>query len=176
MPGVELRHFETELAQGDGNELAKKFKAAHSSSALAVNCFAPFKDHSGDLVLLEHSSFDVLLFEAKCPTGLNVGNAPNLTSSCAVPGLVIGIESKCTEYLSRNEWSSTKPPFKPAYFEQIVDERRNGPWFKAMVEINREPDQFRYLDVAQLVKHAFGLASCFKGAAVTLLYLFWEPE
>jgi hypothetical protein len=31
------------------------------------------------------------------------------------------------------------------------------------------------LDVAQLIKHALGLANCFKGRATKLLYLFWEP-
>src|SRR4051812_35311957 len=70
LPGVERRDFESDLRQGNGNELAGKFKAAHSSSALAVNCFAPFKKHSHDLMLLERSGFDPLRFEAKCPTGL----------------------------------------------------------------------------------------------------------
>ena len=41
--GVRLVEFEADLKQGDGNELVGKFRAAHSSSALAVNVFAPFK-------------------------------------------------------------------------------------------------------------------------------------
>lgn len=41
--GVHLVDFEADLRQGDGNELEEKFRAAHSSSALAVNTFAPFK-------------------------------------------------------------------------------------------------------------------------------------
>ena len=43
VPSVEIADFEADLAQGSGDELAGKFRAAHSSSALAVNCFAPFK-------------------------------------------------------------------------------------------------------------------------------------
>src|SRR5580700_3647710 len=45
--GVHLEDFEADLLQGDGNEMAGKFRAAHSSSALAVNTFAPFKAHLG---------------------------------------------------------------------------------------------------------------------------------
>src|SRR5450759_1463439 len=41
--GVHLNDFEADLRQGDGNELEGKFRAAHSSSALAVNTFAPFR-------------------------------------------------------------------------------------------------------------------------------------
>jgi hypothetical protein len=43
--GVRLKDFEADLLQGDGNEMKGKFRAAHSSSALAVNTFAPFKAH-----------------------------------------------------------------------------------------------------------------------------------
>ena len=40
---VEVSDFEANLAQGSGDELAGKIRAPYSSSALAVNCFAPFK-------------------------------------------------------------------------------------------------------------------------------------
>jgi hypothetical protein len=48
LPGVSRAQFEADLRKGDGNELAAKFLAAYSSSALAVNCFAPFKIEKGD--------------------------------------------------------------------------------------------------------------------------------
>jgi hypothetical protein len=41
--GVRLDDCEADLNQGGGNEMKGKFRAAHSSSALAVNTFAPFK-------------------------------------------------------------------------------------------------------------------------------------
>ena len=41
--GVDLNSFEADLRQGSGNELVGNFRVAHSSSALAVNTFAPFK-------------------------------------------------------------------------------------------------------------------------------------
>jgi hypothetical protein len=49
--GVHLDDFEADLRQGDGNELEGKFRAAHSSSALAVNTFAPFKANPAELRL-----------------------------------------------------------------------------------------------------------------------------
>jgi len=78
LPGVELRQFAADLEQGDGNELQSKFLAAHSSSALAVNCFAPFRDAIVDLSLQGAIGFVSLQFERKCPTGLKGRRAPNL--------------------------------------------------------------------------------------------------
>ncbi len=44
IPGIKLAMFEEDLRRGDGNELRMKFCAVHSSAALAVNCFALFKE------------------------------------------------------------------------------------------------------------------------------------
>lgn len=43
VPGVRLDQFQEDLLQGHGNELDTKFRAIHSSSALAVNSFARLK-------------------------------------------------------------------------------------------------------------------------------------
>jgi hypothetical protein len=43
LPGIDLATVEDALRGGDGDELRMKFCAVHSSCALAVNCFAPFK-------------------------------------------------------------------------------------------------------------------------------------
>src|SRR5665213_2153147 len=45
-----------------------------------------------------------------------------------------------------------------------------------MQRLRKSPRSYRWLDVAQLVKHAFGLAYTFPNRPVTLLYLFWEPS
>ena len=52
LPQVAAEDFEADLNSGDGNELQTKFRAVHSSSALAVNCFAPFRQRIADLTLL----------------------------------------------------------------------------------------------------------------------------
>lgn len=70
LPLVSPADFEADLRAGDGNELETKFCAAHSSSALAVNCFAPFRTRIDDLTLPFAGAFSKLEFERKCPTGL----------------------------------------------------------------------------------------------------------
>jgi hypothetical protein len=171
LPGVEPRHFLEDLARGNGNELESKFRAIHSSAALVVNAFARFKDERAHLRLADVSGFETLKFERVCPTGLRAPGQPNLDIVAEAPAGVIAVESKCTEPLQ-----PTAPWFSRKHADQIRDERRAGVWFRAMQSVQAEPDSFRLLDVAQLIKHAFGLARCFKGRQATLLYLYWEPQ
>lgn len=170
MPGVGREDFEADLMAGDGNELAGKFRAAHSSSALAVNCFAPFRRHPTDLRLLEAAGFEGLRFERKCPTGLRGGRAPNLDVLVEGQDGVIGIESKLVEFLALH-----RADFSPAYEQQIQDDRREQGWFREMLRLMQAPEAYQLLDAAQLIKHAFGLGHVYRGRPVTLLYLFWEP-
>jgi hypothetical protein len=167
---VSPEDFEADLSAGDGNELQTKFRAIHSSSGLAVNCFAPFRSQIAALSLKPGEAFDGLQFERKCPTGLRGGRSPNLDVLLSGPAGIIGIESKLSEYLSRH---SAK--FSPAYEQQIRDDRRDSGYFREMVRLMAEPDSYVLLDAAQLIKHAFGLAHTFKGKPTSLLYLYWEP-
>jgi hypothetical protein len=169
--GVRLADFEADLRQGDGNEMEGKFRAAHSSSALAVNTFAPFKTNAASLKLPGGSDFIELSFERKCPHGLLGRRSPNLDVVALGPNDVVAIESKCLEPLTAH-----KAQFAPAYEAEIKDERRQTAWFYQMQRVMLEPNTYHWLDVAQLVKHAFGLAYTFKNKPVTLLYLFWEPS
>jgi hypothetical protein len=45
-----------------------------------------------------------------------------------------------------------------------------------MKRLRDEPCSYRWLDAAQLVKHAFGIAHTYREKPATLLYLFWEPS
>ena len=162
--------FEADLDAGDGNELQTKFRAVHSSSGLAVNCFAPFRRRMEDLILPAAGPFEPLEFEQKCPTGLRGGRAPNLDILIRGPGAVVGIESKLTEYLATH-----RAAFSPAYSEQIRDARSEQGYFREMLRLMDAPDSYLWLDAAQLIKHAFGLARACPDRPVTLLYLFWEP-
>ncbi len=170
LPAVLPEDFEADLRQGDGNELETKFRAAHSSSALGVNCFAPFRRHLSDLTLLGKRGFDSMGFEMKCPTGLRGRRAPNLDLLLQTGNEIIGIESKLTEYLTRH-----RSKFSSAYEAQIQDHRRKQGWFSEMLRLMDEPDAYDWLNAAQLIKHAFGLDYSFPGKPVTLLYLYWEP-
>jgi hypothetical protein len=149
--GVHLIDFEADLRQGDGNELEGKFRAAHSSSALGVNNFAPFKSRPAELMLPAGGGFASIQFERKCPHGLIGRRSPNLDVLADGEGGIVAIESKCLEYLS-----SHKAEFSPAYNLEIQDRRRQTGWFQEMEHLTKEPATYRWLDAAQLVKHAFG--------------------
>jgi hypothetical protein len=170
LPGVIAADFEADLQQGSGRELEGKFRAAHSSSALAVNSFGPFRRHKSDLAIGDRRGLSIVGFEQKCPTGLRRGTPPNLDLVLECQDQIIGIESKCTEYLSAH---STE--FAKAYFDEVIDARRESGWFAEMERLSDAPDDYRWLDSAQLIKHAFGLAHTYPGKPVQLLYLYWEP-
>ena len=170
LPFVRLADFEADLRAGDGNELEGKFKAVHSSSVLAINVFAPFRARGSELILPGSGSITGLEFERKCPHGVS-GRAPNLDVLLTGPDGVIGIESKLTEPLSRH-----RAVFSPKYREKIRDERRESAWFREMLRLEEDPGRYAWLDTAQLVKHAYGLAHTFPDNPVTLFYLYWEPR
>jgi hypothetical protein len=56
---------EADLTVGGGHELEKKFRAVHSSSALAINTFAPFKISLEVLTVAGKSSFKSIQFEKR---------------------------------------------------------------------------------------------------------------
>lgn len=169
--GTDLSWFEADLREGDGRELEGKFRAAHSSSALAVNNFARFKPDHGSLRIGAWSDFELFRFEAKCSAGIKGRRPPNLDLVLPGHSMNVGVESKCTEHLTPH-----CAKFAPAYFEQITDWRSKTPWFGLMEKLVGDSTRYRYLDAAQLVKHAFGLGRTFEGQEVTLLYLYWEPS
>ena len=169
VPSVTVGDFASDLAQGAGNELSGKFRAAHSSSALAVNCFGPFKRNLSDLRVCSAESFTSLCFEKRCPTGVH-GTPPNLDVLMERAGRVVAIESKCTEYLSPHPGR-----FSMSYRTRIRDARRRSTWFQEMQRLIDAPHAYSCLDAAQLIKHALGLMYCYPDRRVTLVYLYWEP-
>lgn len=119
LPDVDPNDFVYELRAGAGNELESKFKAVHSSSALVVNCFAPFRKRLSDLGLLGFRGAAKLEFERKCPTGLRRW-PPHLDVVLSSGSKVIGIESKLTEYLT-----GKKAKFSKEYKQVIEYGQRN---------------------------------------------------
>lgn len=168
--GVTLEQFQHDFEGGAGQELQTKMRAAHSSSALAVNCFGRWAPDPTSLHLGGQSSFDTLQFEAKCPTGLTGRTPPHLDLVVRSPSTVIALESKCTEYLVKH-----RAKFATAYRDQITDARVETGWFAEMELLRDQPQKYRFLDAAQLIKHYFGLARTYSAKPITLLYLFWEP-
>ncbi len=169
VPGVRMDEIQADFAQGSGNELEGKFRAAHSSSALAANTFGPWRTSPQSLNLLGKTEFDFLQFEKQCPTGLG-GIPPNLDLLVASPDVVIGVESKFLEFLA------PKPPkFADSYTREALPQMEEC-WARLMDDLKAGPKQ--YLDAAQLVRHYLGLRNQpeFQDRNLVLLYLFWEPE
>jgi hypothetical protein len=167
--------------KGSGNELLDigdrpaKMRATHSSSALAVNVFDYWSD-SPDAVLnaLGLPTPAVrLAFESQFETGLG-GTPPNLDVCFELANrTVIGIESKFTEWLTPQPLK--KELFKPKYFpagpglwggrgmqsaQTLAEDLRDGRL------------RYRYLNAAQLLKHALGLSCSAK--PFHLVYLYFD--
>ena len=169
LAGINWALVEDDLRHGAGDELRMKFRAVHSSAALAVNCFGPFKDHPEALRLLEKQGAKQVEFEHKLPIFGEVG-APNIDVWIDRGQDVLAVESKLLEY-----FTPKKAEFSAAY-EDLASE--SDPIWWRVYERARE-GRHRHLDEAQLVKHYFGLNAFRKknpeGPVVTLLYIFWEP-
>ena len=174
LPGVWLDQFAADLEKGAGHELAGKFRAVHSSSALAVNTFGPFRDQPAALVLLGARGYDPPVFEKELSTGLR-GTGPTLDVFLRRGEDLVAIESKFLEYFSPKE-----AHFSPRYVRRVFPWAEDGWW--RVLEGSQCAGR-RNLDVAQLVKHYLGLGRLmdqggpggFKPRRVTLLYLYWEP-
>jgi hypothetical protein len=169
LPGIDLKDFERELSAGSGDEQKIKFLAVHSSSALVVNTFAPFKKDPSRLNLCGVQGFRSIRFEQKLSTGLG-GTPPNLDLVAENDTDVIAVESKLLEY-----FAPKKPSFTKSYMKARLPQAEDR-WL-ALMESLRDSAP-KYLDVAQLIKHYFGLRNTaeYTKRNKTLLYLFWEPE
>ena len=190
---LDWEDIEKDINEGKGNELngrgRQKFLAVHSSSALCVNNFAPFRMHFAELSFLGYSGFIEAKFEKKQPTGLKQANGqdrtpPHLDFCLETKKTIIGIESKFTEYFG------TKRPNHPRKHSDIAKCLKNNlepycnrtklnylpkGFHESIIEHYFCDDKPQHLDVAQLIKHTIGLLNnCGKKEAV-LVYLYWEP-
>ena len=151
LDGVSLAQFEEDLRSGDGSELDGKFCAVHSSSALAVNTFAWFKtvDRLPLLALCGIKGANTLSFERRFPI-FRGGRAPNLDVWIETDTVDLAIESKLTEYLVPK-----RPAFSPAYDRLAPPGLAEPCWWQVYEQAKTAAPG--YLDIAQLVKHYFGL-------------------
>lgn len=171
IPGASLAAVHAEFAAGAGGELKRNMRAVHSSSALAVNAFAPLREAGLAFSLAGQDDLRVTGFEVKRTAGIISRTPPHLDVMTESRAALVAIESKCTEYMARK-----KASFSEDYSKQIIDQRSRGPWYAEMLRLKRSPDTRHLLDVAQLIKHAFGLAFAGDPRPTTLLYLYWEPR
>ena len=81
---------------------------------------------------------------------------------------IVGVESKCTEYLGAK---TAKVADAYNRLAEAGDERASSRWFGALEQV----PQFRLLDAYQLVKHFLGLRHTYPERPLALVYLYWEP-
>lgn len=170
-----LRAFQT----GSGQELGRKMKALHSSSALAVNFFdywSTADKASLKLALGLESDVQDICFEAQHPTGLR-GNPPNLDLCITLAsGHTVAIESKFSEWIPRK--SAAKPPLKPKYFEddaKLWAKRALRACQSLAFDLRDGKERFEHFDVPQMLKHALGLSTQL-GSRFSLWYAYYEFE
>ena len=100
------------------------------------------------------------------------GGEANLDCAVSSPELLVGVESKLTEYLAPHEPVRWRAPYQQPEMARLLD---NG-WrdvFKASLSRSWTP---LHLGVEQLVKHALALNSHAGRRATHLVYVFWEPS
>lgn len=122
IPDLTIDAFRDDLGAGAGQELLTKFRAVYSSSALAVNTFAPLRANNIAVDIGSHPALSVEGFERRLPTGLASAMPPHLDVVLRGSEALVAVESKCLEYLT------PKPAkFSERYTTEIVDERAAGP-------------------------------------------------
>jgi hypothetical protein len=107
------------------------------------------------------------VFEAQCPNGVS-SIPPHIDVLLEQRDTVIGVESKCTEYLSAKTANVADSYRRLA---ETGDPRAESRWLKTLEHLS----EFRHLEVYQLIKHFLGLARTYPNQPLTLVYLYWEP-
>ena len=169
--------------RGGGSELGKrsggraKMCALHSSAALAANVF----DHWADAgPVLQSLGLDGVLrgslrFEAQFPTGLR-GTPPNLDVAFELDsGMLVGIESKFTEWLTPKR--NAAPAFHAKYFHGGARhwETYGLAACQALAaDLAAGALSFSFLDAAQLLKHALGLTR--SRPSFSLYYIYFDVQ
>lgn len=178
LPGVPVDRVAAALGAAAGQELASgKFGSPESSSALAVNGFGTFLNNPGALPpfpCLDDLDWPALSVDIerqmRFPWG--GGRHPWLDAAVETATHLIGVESKRFEPFRDSKLAKLSPKYSSYEWDERMDS-----WCAMRDRLMAEPDAFRHLDAAQLVKHGYGLMTEAKrrGKSPVLLYLYAEP-
>lgn len=178
LPGVPEATVREILDRAGGNEIGSgKFASPESSAALAVNGFGWFLERPEDLppfpplVDLDWPTTRVDI-ERQMRFPWSGGRHPWLDAAVETQDHLIGVESK--RYEPFRDAKSAK--LSEAYDRDVWGDGMQS-WCTMRDRLRASPETYRFLDAAQLVKHAFGLATEGRrvGKGPILLYLFAEP-
>ena len=165
------------LARGAKGELrparsgAVPAHAAWSSTALVCSAFAPWRSEPSALALAGLDGFEELRLEERLhiPHG---GGTPNLDVVLPAADRFVGVESKLTEHLAPLRARA----WPPAYRRPAMAAELDGGWAEVFADLLEGRWAPRFLDVAQLVRHALSLRPLrSRHAEQHLVLLFWEP-
>jgi hypothetical protein len=171
-PGV-WRRARDDLAAGKGDELAGKFRAPYSSSALAVNTFGPMLD-GVDLPGPLHIE-GAITFEQQRSAWAS-GYWPTLDLIVEAQGSPVRlfVESKCTEFLRKG-----KAEFSDAFVKH-AKQRLATAAAATFEQLAADPAAFDPLDARQLAKHFLAAKRAVVDSSekftVVLLCIWWEPQ
>ena len=179
-PSMQWPRIRKELEAGGGGEFKSKgakrpkFHSLHSSAALCVNAFAPYKEQPEGMHLLGYGPFSVARFEMPLKTGIS---KPFLDFYIEDEDHVVGIESKYTEWLTPklpNQKENLRKYLKRAKELRVVPDRFLLELVEHYVAVQKE----LFLDVAQLIKHSLGLFARADeiGCSPVLVYVYWTPR
>lgn len=146
-----------------------KLHTAHSGMALAINSLFPWRQASRQLTLANHTGFDAIQFDVRCPTGLR-GTPPHLDALAVSDDHAVGIAVRSVEYLTRRRSS-----IATSYDSLLEETKGMRLWYEHMTAWRAERISYQHVDLAALVKYVTALANTFPDRTSTLLYLYWEP-
>lgn len=166
------------LEEAGGNEIASgKFGSPQSSAALAVNGFGWFLERPALLPAfprLEASDWAPVQvdIERQMRFPWRGGRHPWLDAAVETRAMLIGVESKRYEPFRDRKSANLSEVYNRDVWGEGMER-----WCQMRDVLRAEPKRYRYVDAAQLVKHAFGLVTegRRKGKEPVLLYLFAEP-
>lgn len=170
-PGV-WRRVRDDLAAGKGDELAGKFRAPHSSSALAVNTFGPLLeglDLPGPLRVEGQIAFE----QQRSAWAGGYWPTLDLIVEADLSPVRLFVESKCTEFLRKGN----------ADFSDAFVKHAKQRLVKAAAEtyelLADDPSVFDPLDARQLAKHFLAAKRAIVDSTepfqVVVLCIWWEP-
>ena len=168
-----------EIKKGGGGEFngAKpKFNAIHSSAALCVNNFALIKQNHNSFTFLGEENFDFAVFEKKLSTGIS---NPYLDFYLTNKNSIFAFESKYTEIIDSKlpNWIDSKTEIGnlQKYKNRRKSLRVSNDFIDEILQYYIDYDRKMFLDVAQLIKHLFGIMNIQNNLKKTLVYIYWRP-
>ena len=181
LPGVPGDDIEQIFNAAPGDEIRSgKFDSPESSAALAANAFGFFLHRAPDMPPLPDCPTwpaRSLSIEATVRFPWRLGSHPVLDCLVATRSHLIGIESKRFEPY-RGHGAAV---LSDAYWRPEWGDRMKG-YERIRDSLRENARLYRFLDAAQLVKHAFGLRSevhrpgAHHGLNPILFYVYAEPE